>query len=207
MGVLVSTIGLSPAVVTEIVDELGKRNISIREVILLPTKRAMLSYHMLLLDFKYGPYKNKIRLEKEDLPFNDIRNKGDCRTFRAVMRRALRKAAKKAGDPQRVYVNLAGGRKTMPIDALLISMAAGIENVYHIIAEEVPGVENVLKALSDKAKREIDDCIKSKRKPSDKVLEKIVNLCHPKGLTIHLVKIPIPSLNEEERKRLIKELL
>lgn len=206
MAVLVSTLGLSPAIVTEMVDELNKRNISIEEVTLLTTKGAALSYNVLKLDFKYGSYNDKIRLENVNLPFDDIRNLQNCKTFRVIMRKELRKALKRAGDYKNVYVNLAGGRKTMPIDALLVSMALGIKNVYHVIAEEVSGIRNIRDVLSIEETKAIEDSVRADEKPKNDLIKKISDLLHPKGLSVHLVRIPLPILADEHRKKLREEL-
>jgi hypothetical protein len=91
MDVLVSTLGLTPAVVTEVIDELLKRKITVSHILLITTKGAMLSYHILRVDFNYGYYAGKnIKIEPpEILPIEDIYRPKDCETFRNRLQKIL----------------------------------------------------------------------------------------------------------------------
>lgn len=206
MAILVSTIGLSPAVVTETIDELEKRGAAINRVRILLTRGSRPSYDVLNLDFAFGPYQGTKDLEPVDIALQDIKTEGDCKTFRANVRRELRTALNKAGSPEQVYVSLAGGRKTMPIDAMLVAMSLGIMNVYHVIAEEILGVASVMDLFSKVEMEEIQRYSKEGKRPPEALLRKILDLCHPKGLTVHLIRIPIPRLTLQQRRELAKQL-
>lgn len=207
---LISTIGTTPQVVTEVIDELEKRGEEIETCYLLPTtyKGVQLSASVLSLDFKYGRYDGKINLEKEELPFDDIRTPKNCKTFRNILQQVIGKALKHYPLAE-VGVILAGGRKTMPIDGMLLSMANGIKsgNIFHIIAEGEPGVRNVFKEFNEKERDQILEYAKKKKEPPASLLKKIGKLCHPEGITTHLIRIPVPGLSKKQRKALKEELL
>jgi len=201
MTVLVSTIGLSPMIIPELIDELGKRGVRLNEVILLPTKEALASYHALKLAVKHGKYKESIKIAKIDLPFSDIKEPRDCHTFRNRVSRAIRTAIKVAGGEGDVYVSIAGGRKTMPIDALLVAMAWGIENIYHIIAEEVPGIAQEFVNFTRQHGKELEEYAEKDIRPPEEFLNQVFHFCYPsEELTIHLVKVPVPKLTQEAMK-------
>ncbi|RLI85590.1 MAG: hypothetical protein DRP01_05870, partial [Archaeoglobales archaeon] len=104
------------------------------------------------------------------------------------------------------------------------STAEGIRNVFHVIAPEIAGIT---REFADLVKGNIDCVnINDKRIPRDEILEKLskyaeepekaekdiikysIELCFPpRNLEFHLVRIPIPQLTPEERKRFRKEIL
>ena len=178
-----------------------------------------LSKDVLVKDLSY------VSLFSKKLVMDDIARPRDCQTFRVQFNSALRDAIKWAeGDVSKVYVCVAGGRKTMPIDATLISIAEGIRNVYHVIAPKIPGIAgefaNLVAGKIDEV--EVGDKILPRRvlleklskfaeKPweTEKDLIKYsLTLCFPpRNLEFYLVKIPIPRLSLEERKRFREEVL
>jgi len=207
MNILIAPLGLAPAIVTEFIDELAKRNVEVKRVLVIATKKAMLSYHVLKLDCTYGRYGGRIEFYPVELDYEDVEKPEHCRAFRRVLNHAFKTAEKWAGGFQNVYVNMAGGRKTMPADALLLSIAHGVRKVYHVISKDIPGTTNVYKFFDEEEQKEIRDCSTRDRRPSEALLKKIDGLLHPTELDVHLVRFPIPELTQEERDRLEKELL
>ena len=100
-NVLVSSLGKTPAVVTEMVDLLEERGIPIHEVVIFPARNVLSSYYVLLADFKYGPYRGEKRIEKRELSFDDVRDerkgKGSSRAWLAGERPCLSTCSSRRG--------------------------------------------------------------------------------------------------------------
>lgn len=239
MNVGVFTLGLSPPIVTETLIRLKERGVRIDRGILLTTDGALPSYQALKIALHWSNKATKfqnvldehriedlvIDLRLMKLEKDDIERPEDCHTFRVRLSQALKNALGWAGgDPSNVHVSVAGGRKTMPIDAVLVSMAKGIKNVYHIIAPKVPGIAEEfaqfvigkLKEVSiDGSRLSRDKLLNDLRKYEDRpdeagemLVKYSLKVCFPpKDLQYYLVKIPVPSLPSDERKRLTREVL
>ncbi len=164
-------------------------------------------------------------LSSKKLTIDDISKPGDCQTFRVQFNSALRDAVKWAqGDPDKVYVCVAGGRKTMPIDAVLTSIAEGIRNIHHVIAPKIPGITtdfanlvigkidevnvNNRRLSRDELLKKLSKYAKEPEKAETDIIKYSIELCFPpRNLEFYLVKIPIPQLTSEERKRFRMEIL
>lgn len=144
MITLVSSLGISPMVVTETIDELGKRGVNIDRVVVLVTQdsRVETSYYVLALDLKWNY--GSVELERIVLPFNDIRNQEDHDRFVKIAKDVINKEIK---NNNRVIVSVAGGRKTMSVGLYKAAVESGIDEIYHVIAEEIPGTSDMLKDL------------------------------------------------------------
>ena len=185
MSVLLSSLGWTPAVVTEVIDLLEGKGIKIDEVVVFPTKDIIASYYALVIDFKYGPYQEKKKIEKYDLPFHDIENEQDCEKFREIIENVINEKEKEG---RNVIISVAGGRKTMPLDLMLVASRKNIKVVYHVIAKEKKGISNefagIQKIFNFKALVERNEAM-----PKE-ILNFIVDMCHPKDLTLKLIQIP-----------------
>ena len=129
---LVSALGLTPMVVTEIVDELGKRGVKVDRIVVLTTKdpRVDLSYYALALDVSWSY--DGVELIRVELPFEDINSQNDHDTFVDIAKDAMRRELEEG---RRVIVSVAGGRKTMGVGLYKAGVELGIEEFYHVIAE------------------------------------------------------------------------
>jgi len=241
LNVAVFTLGLSPPIAVEFLLGLSNRGIKCDRGIAIITKGAAPSFQALKIALHWSskatnlfPFLSKdvlvkdlsyVSLFSKKIVIDDIARPRDCQTFRVQFNSALRDAIKWAGeDVSKVYVCVAGGRKTIPIDATLISIAEGIRNVYHVIAPKIPGIAgefaNLVAGKIDEV--EVGDKILPRRvlleklskfaeKPweTEKDLIKYsLTLCFPpRNLEFYLVKIPIPRLSLEERKRFREEVL
>lgn len=197
-NILISTLGLAPGVVTEVIDELSKRGTRISEVIVLATRSALPSYWALKLDLERGPHRGRIGLERVDLPFQDIDSEGDCTKFRRILADLIRKKLKEGT----IHLSIAGGRKVAHVESLLVAMALGVENVYHIIAEEIRG-PTLFSSVQDLYDLE---SYATSSEPPESLMRMILDICHPTDLTLHLIKIPIPHLPQAAREGMVKEL-
>lgn len=235
-GVAVFTLGLSPPIATEFLIKLRERKVECSRAIAVTTKGALPSFHVLKValywssdvERKFPDLARAIRvsdfsstnLRLKQLDISDIQGPGDCETFRTQFDGALNDALKwTGGDPARVYVCVAGGRKTMPIDATLVSIAEDIRNVYHIVAPRIPGIAQEFADLAiGKAKaargipREellarLEHYAEKPNEAGEEVARYALEVCFPpKDLDFHLIRIPIPRLTPKERRRFRQEL-
>ncbi len=204
MAVVVSTLGLSPAIVTEFIEELRKRKVDVEEVFLAATRTSVVSAYALQLYFRLKGW--NVKVKPRTLKVEDIRRPEDCRAFRVEMLKVLKDAVKRAGGADNVYVSLAGGRKTMPIDMFLAAMARGVRNVYHVVAPGVLGTQNILNVLSEEELKQVERAARDPRvKVSEELAGKVEELCRPEE-DVNLVRVPIPRLPDEEVKGLEKDL-
>ena len=234
--VAVFTLGLSPPIATEFLIGLRKRGVECSRAIAVTTKGALPSFHALKVALywsseagrKFSDLMHTIEIDDfssldlrvKQLNISDIQKPIDCRTFRSQFDGALNDALRWMGnDPTRIHVCVAGGRKTMPIDAMLVSIAEGIRNVYHVIAPTVPGIAREFADLvigkvqamrgipREQLLATLEWCARRPREADEDVIRYTLEVCFPpRNLEFHLVRIPVPELSEDERKRFREEI-
>ena len=230
--VAIFTLGLSPPIATEFLLGLKERGVGVIKAIAVTTEGALPSFHALKIAFHWssriegfphladkllvGDF-SSVDLRLKRLGLGDIAKPEDCRSFRAQFDGAVNDALRWAGGIARhVHVCVAGGRKTMPVDATLISVAEGLRNVYHVIAPRIPGISTefakmVAKESKTDEERELlgrleEFSERPERAPEDTV-EYALELCFPpRDLEFYLIRMPIPRLSREERMRFREEL-
>ncbi|MEM2851417.1 MAG: CRISPR-associated ring nuclease [Candidatus Bathyarchaeia archaeon] len=222
MKVAVFTLGLSPPIVTEFLFKLRERNVGVKRAIAVTTEESLPSFHALKLAFWWSREPNpdlreklwiedlkNVDLIQKTLTVMDIQNEGDCRSFRTQFSGSLRDALKWAeNNPSNIHVCIAGGRKTMPVDAALVCLANGITNVYHVIAPEIRGVAPFTERVRDKKLRmELEEFADKPQEAPKELVNFALEACFPpKELDIHLISFPLPELREEERKKFREKL-
>ncbi len=183
MVTLVASLGTSPMVITETIDELGKIGKNIDRVIVLTTKdpRIETSYYALALDFKWNY--GGIELEWVELPFEDIRSQKDHNEFVRIAKDVIRREIKSGRE---VVVSVAGGRKTMGVGLYKAGLEVGVKEFYHVIAEEVAGTSDFLRNLMTYDLKAIYEG----RIDVPESLKKLITWeMHRSDLTIHLIKV------------------
>lgn len=220
MSVGVATLGVSPAVVSEFVMALREREKDLTELLLLTTKGSAISFHALKIAFYWS--KNPpsglqnlrienmsgIRLKEQRIEKDDITSLDDCKEFRHNVHKCLKTALKwSRNNPQEIYVCVAGGRKTMPIDCYLVALANGINNIYHIVAPDLPGVSQLARLKPDereKIAKELERTAENPEKAPEKSVRETIEWCFPpKDLKFELIKLPYIKLPEN----IIKEIV
>jgi CRISPR-associated protein Csx14 len=136
-NVLISTLGESPAVVTEALDILSGRRITIHEVILLTTTDHDAKDSLDLLRehiFAYSDYYNIKNVNPIQIgAYDDINSEGAVIEFMETACDQLRDMRKRGWD---VYVSIAGGRKTMSALMTLAVQIYGAKELFHIIVDD-----------------------------------------------------------------------
>jgi len=185
MNILVTALGTSPMIVTEMIDELEKLKRSIDKVITLTTKddKVEISYYILALDFRWS-YNDKIKLERVELPFSDIKSQEDHDEFVKIAKDVIKREIE-AGNY--VIVSVAGGRKTMSVGLYKAGLEAGAKEFYHIIAEEIANPRSDL--ISIVRDYDLKAIYEGKIKPPEELKNKIMWELHRTDLTLHLIRI------------------
>ena len=134
-NVLLSSLGLSPAVVTETIDALQNTGIQIDTVVLLTTadERIVNTYIPLLQDDFADTYGGRILLIPASITKNDIWTAQDNLEF-IQLATAYLNTHRKRGD--NVYVSIAGGRKTMSAALAIVTQLFGAKGLYHVLTLE-----------------------------------------------------------------------
>ncbi len=138
-NVLLSSLGLSPAVVTETIDALGNIGIQINTVVLLSTsnERIIDTYVPLLYTDFIDTYHGEIELIPASIISEDISTPQDNLEFIKLATTFLN-TYRKRGD--NVYVSIAGGRKTMSAAMAIVAQLFGTKGLYHVLVpEEIEG--------------------------------------------------------------------
>lgn len=220
MNVGIVTLGLSPAVVSEFTMALRERGKELKKLLLLTTEGSAISFHALRIAFAWSntppPELQSLRIEdmtgidlvEQRLGKEDITSLEDCKEFRHNIQRVLKNALKWAQDnPQNIYVCVAGGRKTMPIDAYLVSLANKIPNIFHLVAPDLPGVSSLAamrREEREKKGREWGKIAENPRSaPQDVVREVLQYSFPPKNLRFELVKLPYIEVPEGIKKEIV----
>lgn len=198
MHSLIATVGETPAVVTECIDELAKEGIGIGKVVMLYTKHTLPYYIALKIDFKQGVYNGRMAFHGIELPFDDIHDSRESLIFRTMVYKAI----KEEQSNSEVHLLISGGRKSMVVDATIAALAARLDHVYHIILPIGQGVldsrpilasYNMLHYMEKDAPKELVD--------------KIVEICHSMLKGRGLIKIPLPRLNDDAIDSIVRGML
>lgn len=169
-NILVTSMGLSPGIVTEgIIYVQNNLNIKIDKVFVITTQKALNDYANLLLSYT----ETEMNFNNFDfqyiLPKDDIKDYRDQLEMIKVMRKAI-----SAADPKNneVIVNIAGGRKTMSADLLLLSYMSNVSYVIHVLSESAEREwnkisEKVKNKKYDELEPELKEKVKKAFEPED----------------------------------------
>lgn len=186
MTTLITSIGHAPAIVLEGLEALMREGFSIRKVCLVHTKRVRKQFLMLKLALKYGGFES-IVLESYELPFEELKSKEECLAFRSKLYEVAKNEAKKCD----VKLLVSGGRKSSVVDFVLVALALGVNEIYHVIPKRGSNIY-----LSRTFAEHINIEAYIDKEPPKHIIEQILEICNPKVREIYLVKIPIPDIGD-----------
>lgn len=134
---IISPIGLSPPVVTEMVDHVIKgENKFVSDVVLLVTnKREVRESAELIVSALDVNYEN-LHTHWVDLPFSDVSSIDDHIEFMKFSLNAINKERIKHGCDY-LYLNIAGGRKDMSASLVILGQWIGVDGIFHVICPEI----------------------------------------------------------------------
>ncbi len=199
MHTLLASLGETPAVVTECIDELAREGVGIGEVVVLYTKHTLPYFIALKIDFRQGVYEGRIRCRGIELQMDDIRDTRDSLVYRTIVYKSIVEEQRKG---RNVHLLISGGRKAMVVDSTLAALAAGLEQVYHVVLPQGYGVlrsELLLPSYNLLSYVESDA-------PKD-LVDKISEVCHPPIKRRMLIRIPLPKLNDEAVRSIVNSML
>jgi len=168
-NILVTSMGLSPGIVTEGISYVKNNlNIKIDKVLVITTQRAINDYKDLLLSYAKTEM-NFNNIVFHVLPKEDIEDYRDQLEMIKKMRDAILEADPKNNE---VVVNIAGGRKTMSADLLLLSYMFNVNYIIHVLSDSAEAIwreisENVKNKSYDELKPELKEKVKKAFQPED----------------------------------------
>ncbi|MDI9633602.1 MAG: CRISPR-associated protein Csx14 [Methanolinea sp.] len=130
---VIGPIGLSPPVITEFVDGIGE---PVSDVILFTTAHPMVIAGAHLARAALASRFHWIRVHEVELPYDDISTEEQNFDF---MRRAgaTIREERERYHCERVYLNVAGGRKNMCITLALLGQLLSVDGVFHVVNPDV----------------------------------------------------------------------
>jgi len=181
-SVLIISLGLSPAVVTETVDALLEEGIDLRRVYTITTQNPDVvnkCIPLLVEEFKNNPrYREKIEFKPYSglIPTADIKDTMDNVLFMSNLAHLMKSERGREAD---IYLGMAGGRKTMSAAMALLAQIYSAKAIVHVLVS--PEVEE---------KGRIDRLMRLKEEEQEKVRE-MEKALHPSGEERKLVFFPV----------------
>jgi len=130
---VISPIGLSPPVITEFIDGIGE---PVSDVILFTTAHSQVTAGANLVRAGLAAKYHWIRVHQEELPYDDIVT--DEQNFHFMKHAsAVFKEERDRYHCDRIYLNVAGGRKNMCISLALLGQLLAADGVFHVVNTNV----------------------------------------------------------------------
>src|SRR5437868_6097634 len=181
-NILISSLGDSPAVVTEAIDKLeSEENIELAIVITVRTSdyESRLAEEDVLTDHLLSYYSGRILYVPLSISPEEIESQEDNLEFLSLVAQQL----KALNDSADVYLSLAGGRKTMSAMMALAAQIYGAKMLFHVVYTEVDHNPELQWHMKPEQLRDLGNDS-----------EKFISLLHPPLAKIQLVRFPFVSL-------------
>lgn len=140
---VIAPMGMSPPAITSFIERIGE---PVSDIVIIstdnPVVQAGVDLATIALMKKY-PY---MGIHGEMLPFDDITTQDETFVFMATAARIIRQQRERYGT-ERIYLNIAGGRKNMCITLSLIGQLMNVDGVFHIIARDIQLMNQQLEYL------------------------------------------------------------
>ncbi len=130
---VIAPIGLSPPVVTEFIDGLGE---PVSDLVLFMTGNPNVTAGANLVRAALRSRYTWTRVHSYVLPYDDITDDDQNFDFMARASRVIREERERH-QCERIYLNVAGGRKNMCITLALLGQLLAVDGVFHVINENV----------------------------------------------------------------------
>ena len=146
---VIAPLGLSPPVITAFIKGIAE---PINDVVVLTTdnEEVKKGYELVKigLKIKYP----RIRIHEIKLPFDDVYTTEQNLRFMAIAARTI-KEEREVHRCDRIFLNIAGGRKNMCITLSLLGQLMGVDGVFHVVTKDVAIVNQMLESLREDIKR------------------------------------------------------
>jgi len=130
---VISPIGLSPPVITEFVDGIGE---PVSDVVLFVTGHPQVVAGARLVQAALASKFSWLRVHTETLPYHDIATDSQNFHFMKEASRVFR-AERERYHCEKIYLNVAGGRKNMCITLALVGQLLAADGVFHVVNKNV----------------------------------------------------------------------
>jgi CRISPR-associated protein Csx14 len=186
---IICPIGMSPPIVTELVDYVIKvESKFVSDVVLIATSelevQKSLEFAKAALKVRYP----KMNIHVVQLSFADITSTENNIEFMRICAKAIRDEREKYKCDY-IYLNVAGGRKDMCISLSILAQFLDVDGVFHIIHPNV----SVFNQMLERIRKEISDLYESEDKISfyRKHKEKFDSVMFPPLNAFNVIRIPI----------------
>lgn len=146
---VISPLGLSPPVITAFIEGIAE---PISDVVVLTTdnEEVRKGYELVRigLKIKYP----RIRIHEIGLPFDDVYTTEQNLQFMGIAARTI-KEEREVHKCDRVFLNIAGGRKNMCITLSLLGQLMGVDGVFHVVTKDVAIINQMLESLREDIRR------------------------------------------------------
>jgi len=130
---VIAPLGQSPPVVTTFIHGIREK---INDCVVLTTanKDVKAGYELIriAMKFKYP----SVHVHEVELPFEDVNTTEDNLKFMSICSRII-KEERETHNCDRIFLNVAGGRKNMCISLSLLGQIMGVDGVFHIVKKDV----------------------------------------------------------------------
>lgn len=130
---VISPIGLSPPVITEFVDGIGE---PVSDVVLFVTGHPQVMAGANLVRAALASKFPYLRVHTESLPYDDIATDSQNFQFMKAAARIFR-IERDRYHCDKIYLNVAGGRKNMCITLALVGQLLAADGVFHVVNKNV----------------------------------------------------------------------
>jgi len=193
--VLISSLGESPGVVTGTLDAIMKREkITINKIVMLHTAKRIIqkSVDEILLPEIREYYRGKITEEPKNysIPYLDVNSEESNLAFFEL---ACQQIAQHRKEGYEIYLDIAGGRKTMSALVVVAAELIGIKAIYHFLIDDDLVQEGHATNL-----------FRLRESGTEANLKKLKNLLHPIGVLVELPFISVEPIRNELFKKIKK---
>ena len=152
-GVLISPIGLSPSVVTEVLHSVGEVE-EITDVSIIATEHPKVMASAKLakvgIEEEYPKMKGKrVYVHLHTLNIEDVNTTENAIEFVKAMTQIMRKEVD-VHKPTRIVFNIAGARKVESAIMLMLGMIWRVQGIYHVVHKDVSSFNEYLEKIRSK---------------------------------------------------------
>ena len=196
---MVAPLGRSPAVITEMVRYLESEMLT--DVILLPTRDRMVIAGTRLVEVALKVHYPKLRLHIHFLPMDDITSEEDAMIAAREIGKALCIEKFKIGT-DKIFLNVAGGRKEVTVIASMLGILFGVTAIYHVVNKEIKTFNDYQQKIEADIEKFYEIDLNKRLEMYKKEQEKFDYLLFPEGSLLEFIKIPVIPYTPEEIARL-----
>jgi CRISPR-associated protein Csx14 len=200
---VIAPLGQSPPVITTFIEGIGEK---IEDCIILITenKDVRMGYELIRVAMKLR-YPS-VHMHKVVLPFEDVYTTDDNLKFMAICAKII-KEEREIHKCDKIFLNVAGGRKNMCISLSLLGQIMAVDGVFHIIKKDV----DIINVQLEKFRSEIEKIYMAKDdeekiKIYEQYAEDFDKILFPSPKDYELIRIPTLPYPPDYLGRIISKI-